>query len=192
MGDSMQVLRFSDLIEVPWKNGGGITREIAKGMIGEGIAWRISRADVGEDGAFSDFAGLMRILTIVSGGTMQLEHAGGVILADLWNPVRFDGGLPIFARLMAGPLSDLNLMFDPQRVEATVETLRGPFTAEGSAAGICVVHGLEGRVQVGDQTVHPGDSAFLTGETISAAPGSAALVMRLTYRADIRLCIASR
>tara|TARA_Y100000385_G_scaffold178121_1_gene184150 strand:- start:26 stop:181 length:156 start_codon:yes stop_codon:yes gene_type:complete len=26
----MRIIRFSDLTETPWKNGGGITREIAK------------------------------------------------------------------------------------------------------------------------------------------------------------------
>jgi len=34
----MNVLQCSDLIEVPWKNGGGTTREIATGMVGSQIA----------------------------------------------------------------------------------------------------------------------------------------------------------
>ena len=61
----------------------------------EKTAWRLSRADVDQDGAFLEFAGLTRILTVVSGGGMVLKHAGGMLDADLWQPVQFDGSLKI-------------------------------------------------------------------------------------------------
>ena len=80
----MDFLLCSDLVEVPWKNGGGTTREIAAGKMDEKTAWRLSRADVDQDGAFLEFAGLTRILTVVSGGGMVLKHAGGMLDADLW------------------------------------------------------------------------------------------------------------
>ncbi|MEN8873709.1 MAG: HutD family protein, partial [Pacificibacter sp.] len=69
----MQILKSNALIDVPWKNGGGITRNIAKGLREGKIAWTISRADVAEAGPFSDFAGMIRVLTVVSGGTMVLD-----------------------------------------------------------------------------------------------------------------------
>lgn len=97
----MNLLRCSGLIQVPWKNGGGATREIATGRIGDQAAWRISRADVGQDGAFSDFAGLTCILTLVSGRGMVLKYNGG-------------------------PLTDLNRMFDRPHCAGEVITLRGP------------------------------------------------------------------
>lgn len=53
----MQLLKGVDLVEVPWKNGGGITRNIAEGKTALGPTWRLSRADVAGDGPFSNFAG---------------------------------------------------------------------------------------------------------------------------------------
>ena len=42
-----RVVRASDQILMPWKNGGGVTREIAKKLNKEGeIVWRASRATV--------------------------------------------------------------------------------------------------------------------------------------------------
>ena len=93
----MDLLRRCDLIEVPWKNGGGTTREIAAGKIDEKTAWRLSRADVDQDSTFSEFSGLTRILTVVSGGGMVLKHAGCMLVADLWRPVQFDGSLKILS-----------------------------------------------------------------------------------------------
>ena len=109
----MQILKQRDLVDVPWKNGGGITRNIARGMRADQAVWTISHADVAQDGPFSDFAGMMRVLTVVSGGPMILETPTAAIDAALWQPVRFDGGLKVNSRLTGGPLTDLNLMFDP-------------------------------------------------------------------------------
>ena len=109
----MKTLRYSELVDVPWKNGGGITRNIALANLGEQTAWRLSRADVATDGAFSSFAGLERILTMVSYTGMVLHHQGGALDADPWQPVRFGGELKEFSGLIDGPLTDLNLMFDP-------------------------------------------------------------------------------
>ena len=95
----MKILRGTDLVNEPWKNGGGITREIEVGEISGRSAWRLSLADVTQDGDFSEFPRLTRILTVVSGGGMVLEHPGGMLDADLWAPVRFDGGLHIIHRV---------------------------------------------------------------------------------------------
>ena len=53
---TVRVLRAADRRAVPWKNGGGVTREIAVSPEGAGtddFDWRISLADVGADGPFS-------------------------------------------------------------------------------------------------------------------------------------------
>lgn len=192
----MNVLRCDDLIEVPWKNGGGTTREIATGIVGGQIAWRISRADVGQDGDFSDFAGLVRILTVVSGGGMVLKHAGGTLHADLWEPVVFDGGLKVASQLKEGPLTDLNLMFDPSYCAGGVITHCGPTALDIAAtqAGICVVHVLAGTPTIGGVLLGLGDTAFLgtNGARLDLSKGEAVLAISLTYlpqRSTITLCI---
>ena len=57
------ILRARERIAVPWKNGGGLTREVAvhpKGSGFEGFDWRVSIAEVHAAGAFSCFAGIER------------------------------------------------------------------------------------------------------------------------------------
>ena len=91
----MQVLKCSELTDLPWKNGGGITRNIAKGLTTDQVAWTISRVDVAQDGPFSDFAGMIRILTVVSGGKMALITPEKPLAAARWTPIGVDGGLPV-------------------------------------------------------------------------------------------------
>ena len=50
----MHILKHSDLLDVPWKNGGGVTRNIASGLLDDRVVWSISRADVAQDGPFSE------------------------------------------------------------------------------------------------------------------------------------------
>ena len=44
----MQIIRREDLVATPWKNGGGITHEIARVSDGDGLLWRLSVAEVFE------------------------------------------------------------------------------------------------------------------------------------------------
>ena len=60
----------SDLVRVPWKNGGGTTAEVAVHPPGAGLDdfdWRISMADVAVDGPFSRFPGVDRTLVLAEG-----------------------------------------------------------------------------------------------------------------------------
>ena len=155
----MEILKLAELIETPWRNGGGVTRGIATGVVSDRVAWTISRADVARDGAFSDFSGMERVLTVVSGGAMRLEGPDVAFDAVPWVPVRFDGGLPIVARLRDGPLTDLNLMFDPTLCSGDVVTRRGP-GGQGAFCpqrGLLAYHVLSGAPQVGARALGVGD-----------------------------------
>ncbi|MBO9646121.1 MAG: HutD family protein [Pseudacidovorax sp.] len=65
--------RFSldALAPTPWRNGGGLTREIAAGNVdghdGTGWDWRLSVASIRADGPFSVFDGVDRVATLVDG-----------------------------------------------------------------------------------------------------------------------------
>lgn len=59
-------LRWSEYRRVPWKNGGGITREVASGTvkaptasaeITDGFDWRVSVADVDAEAPSPPFPG---------------------------------------------------------------------------------------------------------------------------------------
>ncbi|MDU9004338.1 HutD/Ves family protein [Sedimentitalea todarodis] len=180
----MDILRCDALVDIPWKNGGGITRNIAMATCGAHTAWRLSRADVARDGAFSCFAGLERILTVVSDTGMVLDHPDGEFDADPWQPVRFAGEMEVFARLKGGPLTDLNLMFDPSVCDGSVTTLYGPLdhTMIRPEAGATALHVLAGRPKLGTQSLYSGDTAFVdTSVPLSLGKGDAALEITICY-----------
>lgn len=194
----MEILRHSELIDVPWKNGGGITRNIALATCGARTAWRLSRADVATDGAFSSFSGLTRILTVVSDTGMVLQHPQGELDADPWQPVCFDGELEVFARLKDGPLTDLNLMFDPNLCDGSVNTLQGPLdhAMNPPEAGMIALHVLAGQPKLGTRLLGSGDTAFVYTQTpFNLGKDDAALEISIRYldhSKSIKFAIAER
>jgi uncharacterized protein len=110
----MRILRASERLPSPWKNGGGITFEVAsypQQSTIEDFGWRISMAEVREAGPFSEFPNVDRQLAVLEGHLM-LEVRGREVL-DLrpTSPVvRFPGDFPAKAYLPFGPVSDLNVM----------------------------------------------------------------------------------
>lgn len=111
----MSLIRGADLVASPWKNGGGVTREVAafpEGAALDSFVWRVSVADVAQAGPFSRFAGIDRTLALLSGAGMLLDEAGGVThaLREPLDIARFEGETAIDARLVNGATRDFNLM----------------------------------------------------------------------------------
>ena len=111
----MRLIRFADLVPTPWKNGGGITTEIAASPAGAGFGdfdWRLSIADVASDGPFSLFAGIDRTLTLIAGNGLVMTIDGGrpLTLTRTSPPLSFPGDVPVSAALVAGPIRDFNVM----------------------------------------------------------------------------------
>ena len=107
----MQLVRALDLAPVPWRNGGGVTREL--------LAWpspgdwrcRISVADIARDGPFSTFHGVVRHFVVLEGDGVALNLGGRQIEQRPGDaPLVFDGALAPGCRLLGGPVRDLNLM----------------------------------------------------------------------------------
>lgn len=111
----MRIFRSSTYRQTPWKNGGGVTTEII--VFPEGAAlsdfdWRVSMAQVSSDGAFSEFEGIDRTLTVIEGAAMTL-HFGEqrkVRLSPVSPPFDFPGDVPVDAVLEGEVLTDLNVM----------------------------------------------------------------------------------
>ncbi len=115
MASNVRQVRGTDLVALPWKNGGGLTSEIAafpEGAAFDAFVWRVSIAEVAAAGAFSTFAGVDRTLVLLAGAGMMLDQADGATLS-LTQPLdiaRFAGEAAIDARLVDGPTRDFNLM----------------------------------------------------------------------------------
>jgi uncharacterized protein len=96
---------------VPWKNRGGVTREIAVQSSQQGdFDWRVSVADIDQPGPFSEFDGVDRILVMTRGEQMALRRRDTLHRLERWQPFSFAGEDPITAHLPAGPTRDFNLM----------------------------------------------------------------------------------
>jgi environmental stress-induced protein Ves len=124
----MRILRAADYRMMPWKNGGGTTTEIAVSPDGAGLddfVWRVSMARVGGSGPFSSFAGIDRTLSVLEGEGIVLDVAGqpAVPLTPASAPFFFPADLPTSAALIAGPITDLNVMTRRGRVLHSVERL---------------------------------------------------------------------
>lgn len=119
----MRALKIDDLAVSPWKNGGGVTREIARSEDERGLVWRLSVADVASDGPFSHFPEMVRVLTVIEGAGLALNCPGGIITAEKGAPVRFRGDIPVDCRLVDGPVRDFNLIFDPRKIGLDVVRL---------------------------------------------------------------------
>jgi hypothetical protein len=114
----------------PWKNGGGVTQEIAAYPPGAGLDefdWRISTARVESDGPFSRFEGVDRVLTILEGALeLRLGDGAPVVLTDASDPFAFPGDAPCSGAPRDGAVVDLNVMVRRGRVQARVFRLIAP------------------------------------------------------------------
>lgn len=111
--------------QLPWKNGQGVTSELAiseRDSLAD-FSWRISIAKVDNDGAFSDFSGLRRILVLLEGQGIELCH-DDTTRDRLVRPLdfaEFDGGSRTVGTLISGPITDFNVMSRVGRVRAAVD-----------------------------------------------------------------------
>ncbi|WP_036024427.1 HutD/Ves family protein [Paraburkholderia dilworthii] len=130
---AVTLIRGAELVAAPWKNGGGVTREVAAFPAHAALdtfIWRVSVADVAQAGPFSRFAGIDRTLVLLSGAGMLLDEAqcdDTVKTHALTRPLdiaRFNGEAPIDARLVDGATRDFNLMVHRESAQGELEVWR--------------------------------------------------------------------
>ncbi|MFF1925802.1 HutD family protein [Streptomyces sp. NPDC058221] len=154
--EAFRILRAAGRTQTPWKNGGGVTREIAAspGAATDTFDWRVSLADVTVDGPFSVFPGVDRTLTVVQGAGMDLMVGGEHHIVDepYW-PHDFPGDLETDGRLLAGPVVNLNVMYRRDRTRAEVAVVRGTLRLTAPEGGSVLAVALEdGAVVDGTDT----------------------------------------
>jgi uncharacterized protein len=107
----MNLVRCDAVEPQPWRNGGGLTRELLSWPGRDGWALRISVADIRADGPFSVFPGVDRWFAVLQGSGVLLALPGGgrTVEAEA-APLHFRGEAAPHCTLLAGPTRDLNLM----------------------------------------------------------------------------------
>ena len=174
----------TDLVDpVPWKNGGGLTRELlrwpAAGPGGQ-ADWRVrlSVADITADGPFSPFPGVTRWFCVLEGDGVVLGLPDGErTLRPGDAPLRFDGADAPACRLIGGATRDLNLML--QGVEGTLHVARAgeapPASDQGPWATLAFFEGRLRRLHWPcDRAPAPADGWWigLDTATVGSADGS--------------------
>lgn len=107
-----ELVRLSEITPVPWKNGGGFTRELLTWPpSGEDWHMRLSVAEVANSGPFSSFIGVTRWFAVLQGDGVVLDVAGRKSsLTSCDPPLCFDGAASTYCYLTGGSTQDFNLM----------------------------------------------------------------------------------
>jgi hypothetical protein len=179
----VRVVAAAGLVAEPWRNGGGITREISAHSDAAGLVWRLSLAKIDRDGPFSAFPGLRRILTVVDGDGLVLDLGARRLSAQPLQPVAFDGGATVTARLAGGPVRVLNVIWRPAAVAAAVRLWRGGAPGGDSPApgpAPAALHVLAGSCRLADGTLlAAGDSAIDPLPVVALGAGALMVAVRL-------------
>lgn len=137
---SPTIIDLRETAAQPWKNGAGLTREMAIGPIDASFAdfdWRISVAEITRDAPFSAFPGIDRCIVLLQGRGMQLSSEDGAIdirLDTPFNPFRFAGEVPMRAALIDGGCTDFNVMVRGSKWRADVSEAAGASSIEPATA----------------------------------------------------------
>lgn len=177
----MEIIRYAELKAHPWRNGGGVTRELASHPAAAspqdnpgaaGWDWRVSIADVSKAGDFSAFPGMDRVLTVLEGELLLLSVDGAEHPLEKYRPFRFPGDAAAAGALPTGDVRDLNVI-----------TRRGVFKGYTSIIELSkkrahpVFEGQLGILLQGQAAVAPGTAgaepgAPSGGETSEGSPGT--------------------
>lgn len=175
----IRIWRAADRRPQPWKNGGGLTAEVATFPVGAGIAdfdWRISVAEVAQAGPFSRFDGVDRVLTVLEGELALAFHRRPdlVRLTNRSAPFAFAGDVPVSGAPLGGPVRDLNVMVRRGRARAHVE--RFALAAEQGQKLDMPAHCV--LVALGDLTLRVDDVDYRLADldAIELEGGSSAIV----------------
>ena len=134
---TMQVLRSEQHRRMPWRNGGGVTYEVASSPAGTELAdfdWRISIAEVEAGGPFSAFPDIDRTIILIEGEWMALTVDGRRHRFGIRDPFSFDGGSETLCEVPSRS-RDLNVMTRRGRATASVAVVEADSSDGDPVAG---------------------------------------------------------
>ena len=144
------ILKASNYKIMPWKNGNGVTTEIAvypPDASMDDFGWRVSMASVTEDGAFSQFTGIDRVLTMLDGVgmTLTVEDLPKITLSIKDQPFAFPADSPCMSTLKDGPITDFNVMTRRGHYKASVY-LRGRYQGQNFTPDVRMTFAAHGAL----------------------------------------------
>ncbi|OZI74845.1 HutD/Ves family protein [Bordetella genomosp. 12] len=136
---------LSALAAEPWRNGGGVTRTLAR----QGEQWRISLADIGRDGAYSSFAGLTRLSVIVAGAGLVLQDGPRSVTLMPGVAAVYDGAPAWQASLRQGACVALNVMARAGQYHLSARRLDGSAEVPAHAHALVLAWDGPARLSLG-------------------------------------------
>lgn len=169
MSHQSRVIAANEYRRERWKNGTGWTREIVRTPETGDWDWRLSIAEIEQDGPFSVFPGIDRELVLIRGNGLRLRFSDGEV-HELQPPharLRFAGEREVRGELLEGPTHDFNLMWRRNAVVAELlhRPLVGPMLFFTEPGVTWAIHLLAGQAQFDQASQLPplwaGDTALL-------------------------------
>ncbi|MBS1766412.1 MAG: HutD family protein [Acidobacteria bacterium] len=166
-------LRSNDYLAMPWRDGGGVTEQIAieppEATLGDGFLWRLSMARVERSGPFSRFEGYDRTLLLLEGALdLDFGAQGQVRMEEPFQPIRFSGDWEAHATLAGGPARDLGIISNRTRIRQEVRVLRldaRPVAIEAVSTTWLILLSGSGALAPQGLTLAPLDAVKLEGES---------------------------
>ena len=142
------VVRVADVAAVPWRNGGGVTRELLAWPDARDWVLRVSVADIGSSGPFSAYPGVDRWFAVLAGGAVRLDTVGmdsRELTASHAALHGFSGDVATMCTALGAATRDFNLMARRARVRLLQRPLQQSPRLEtrAEAAGLFVVQAVE-------------------------------------------------
>lgn len=188
----MKRIAFDDLTAAPWKNGGGVTRELYSYPAAasfDTFLWRASIADVAQSGAFSDFSGVDRVILLLEGEGMHLlaGHGRQITLTTPLQPHRLRGEEQIMARLIDGPCRDFNLMLRRGAASGEIVVMHGDCMLPPGWELLFCVHGSWG---VYNEHRHQAQVLLTPRQTLIRENEAGVARLRALSADSVAICVA--
>jgi environmental stress-induced protein Ves len=184
-------IALDELVARPWKNGAGLTREVAvapRDATLERFDWRISVARIDRDAPFSAFPGVDRCIALLRGDGMRLRSDDGAVdarLVTVGEPFGFAGEAALAATVVDGPCDDFNVMVRRGHWQAEVTCIDSEQRLPSSDAALLLALDGAWRCDTADGLLLP-RHAWLwrmklpPARVVPATPDSRALLVRLS------------
>jgi len=152
---SWNLVRLADVAPAPWRNGGGVTRELLAWPDADRWRVRLSVAEVERDGPFSVFEGVQRVFAVLAGAGVRLRVEGQEhLLTTADAPLHFDGAARVDCALVDGATQDFNLMTCGG--QAVMRRVAGTWSGQASAMSFIAVYasGKRATAVFGSEELH--------------------------------------
>jgi environmental stress-induced protein Ves len=171
----MRILRAADRRAIPWKNGGGVTRDVAvfpAGPSPDNFDWRVSIAEIASSGPFSFFAGIDRQFAVLDGQVALTFDGQEKILNPQSDVLSFAGEAPVHGEPFGGVSQDLNVMTRRDRFTGRLQRLAAASVTP--SATVTILLALQ-QLTVGEVPLERLDALLFEGKSqaLPVTPGSA-------------------